>query len=156
MESLGYLFMILFLLAGFGFSVVSFVAGCRKNSIRAKWLGGIVAFVCILLTVEVVFKVIFEDNLEMNPWINNDAEVVGTWADQGAMLTLATNHTFNYLTSARTVNGTWARDDWNLRLNGSNFGAIMRFVQFRGRFRLMTHPPEGEPTMWDDVGLSRK
>lgn len=149
----GYLFIAIFLLAGFGFGVLSFVWGCRKDSRRAKWLGGgIVALVCTLVAAEFVF----EGNLEWNPQINNDTEIIGTWADHGEMLILATNSTFNYDNSAHIVSGTWTRDDWNLYLHGTNFSATMRFVQFRGQYRLMTHPP-GDPDLWDgDPGLSRK
>jgi hypothetical protein len=156
MESLGYLFIVIFLLAGFALSIVSFIRGCRKHSRRSKWLGGIIGLVCTLVTAEGVLEVIFEGNLELNPWINNDADVVGTWAERRVMLRLATNHTFNYNSPARTVSGTWTRNDWNLYLNGSNFGATMRFVQFRGRYRLMTHSLEDDPVMWDDLGLLRK
>jgi len=156
MESLGYIFCALFLVAGYGFSVVSFVWGCCKHSRRAKWLGGIIALICTLVTVEAALEVVFDANLEMNPWINNDAEVVGMWVDHSITLTLATNHTFNYISPARTVSGTWTRDDYNLYLNGSNFAAAMRFVQFRDRYRLMAHPLERPPNMWNDLGFTRK
>jgi hypothetical protein len=159
MESLGYLFGALFLFAGFGFSIVSFVRGCRKHSRRAKWLGGIGFLISTLVAVGVVVEGVFEGDLELNPWINNDAEIAGTWADHRVMLTLATNHTFNYHSSTGTVSGTWNRDDWHLYLNGSNFGATMRFVQFRGQYRLMNHLSMNhpiDPKIWDDLGLSRK
>jgi hypothetical protein len=149
----GYLFIALFLLAGFGFGIVSFIWGCRKHSRGAKWLGG---GLVVLVSTIVAADVVFDGNLEWNPQIHNDAETAGTWADYREMLILATNSTFDYHSSTRTVNGTWTRDDWNLYLHGADFAATMRFVQFRGRYRLMTHPP-GDPDMWDgDLGLSRK
>jgi len=150
----GYLVVALFLLAGFGFGVVIFARGWRRHSRSAKWLGGgIVALICGIVAAQVVF----EGDLEWNPLIHNDTEIVGRWADHRETLTLATNSTFSYSNSARMVDGTWTRDDWNLYLHGTNFSATMRFVQFRSQYRLMTHPPEGDPDMWDgDLGLSRK
>jgi len=49
-------------------------------------------------------------------------EITGMWVDHQVMLTLATDHTFNYHSYAGTSGGTWSRDDWNLYLKGTNFG----------------------------------
>jgi hypothetical protein len=155
MESLSYLFGALFLFAGFGFGIAGFVWGCRNHSRNAKWLAGFVFLFSTLGAVAVYFEVIFERRLDLNPWINDDAEIAGTWTDNLVMLTLGTNHTFNYQDSERTFSGTWTRDDFNLYLKGSVSGGTLRFVQFQGEYRLMTHRLEGMPKMWDDLGLRR-
>ena len=150
----GFLFAAFFLLAGLGFGVVSFVWGCRRHSRGAKWAGaGIVALVCALVAVEVAF----ENDLEWNPQILADAEICGAWAGPKATLTLATNRTFNYQSSARTVSGTWTRDDWNLYLRATNYTTTMRFMQYRGQFHLLTDPPTGDPDLWNGgLGLTQK
>jgi hypothetical protein len=148
----GYLFIALLLLITFGFGVVSFIWGCRKHSSQAKWLGvGIILLVSALVAVEIAF----DSSLEWNPTIHSDTEIVGTWTDHRETLTLVPNNTFDYRTATRTVSGSWTRNDWNLYLHNTDFSATMRFIQFRGRYRLMAHPPS-DPDMWDgDLGLSR-
>lgn len=148
-----YYFISLLLLAAFVFGVGAFVWGHRKHSRRAKWLGGgLVALVIILVLAQLGFNAA----LDWNPQILSDAEIVGTWTDRGVTITLAANGTFTYQIAAGTASGTWTRDDWNLHLQSAGVSDTMRFVQFRGQYRLMPHPP-ANPDAWDGyLGLSRK
>jgi hypothetical protein len=149
----GYLFIALFLVAGFVFGIICIIWGYRKHSRRAKWLGGGIVAIVIALGVAQDF---YDRNLEWNPPIETDAEITGTWADSSETLTLSTNAIFTYHNAARTENGTWTRDDWNLHLHSTNFETSMRFVQYRSIYHLMRQPPD-DPDMWDgNLGLSRK
>ena len=148
----GYLFIALFLLAAFVFGVSVFIRGWRRGSRGGKWLGA--AMVAIVLAV-IAGEIVFEVAIEWNPTIGSDTEVLGTWADRAQIVTLQSDKTFTFRTSAQTTTGTWTRDDWNLYLHGDSYSGTMRFVQFRGHYRLMTKPPE-DPDMWDgDLGLQR-
>ena len=144
------------LLTGYGFGIASLIRGCRRHSRKTTWIGGIVFLGSILVTVLLIVEDNFEGNLEYDPWIDNDAKIVGLWADHKTTLTVATNHTFTYLNAELKVTGAWTRDDWNLALNGSNFNATMRFVEYRGKYRLIPPPREFDLKMWDDLGLSRE
>ena len=147
----GYLFIALFLLAAFIAGIVLFVRGWRRRSAPMRWLG---AGFCAGIITLVVANSAFEAALEWNPTIQTDSEVVGTWSDRAQTITLSHDHTFTYQTGAHIARGTWTRDDWNLYLRGDS-DATMRFVQFRGQYRLMTRPP-GDPDTWDgDLGLPR-
>lgn len=145
----GYLFIALFLLAAFIAGLAFLVWGWRR-SLRARWLGAALsAFVVIVVVAEIAY----DSALEWNPTIGGDSEVVGTWTDHGQTITLASDHAFTYQTAAQTTHGTWTRDDWNLYLHGDSFSSTMRFVQFHGQYRLMTHPPD-DPDAWNgDLGL---
>ena len=146
----GYLFIALFLLAAFVAGISIFVLGWRRRSRIAKLFG--CGMVCTVVAL-IVANLWFESALEWNPTIGNDAEVVGIWADHTQKITLGADKTFTYGTSSQLINGTWTRDGWNLYLRGVNYSAAMRFVQFRGSYRLMTHPVD-DPDMWDgDLGL---
>ena len=146
----GYLFIALFLLAAFVAGVVALVVGLRRRSARARWLG---AALCAFVVIVIVTEVAYDSALEWNPTIGGDSQIVGTWTDQGQTITLASDHTFTYQTASQTARGTWTRDDWNLYLRGASYSGTMRFIQFHGIYRLMTHPPD-DPDAWDgDLGL---
>jgi hypothetical protein len=101
----------------------------------------------------VIMNIRSEAGLEWNPIIRSDTEVFGTWADRNQTVILSQDHTFRYQSPSKTIHGTWSRYDWNLELLGDGFSDKMRFVQFRGDYRLMTNPP-GDPDMWNgDLGL---
>jgi hypothetical protein len=113
--------------------------------LTAAFLGGIVAFIlgwrfrsrvakwsglgiAVIVVAVVVSNVMFERSIEWNPTIKSDAEIIGIWS----------------------------RDDWNLYLRGESYTNTMRFITFRERYRLMTHPP-GDPDEWDgDLGLKQQ
>jgi hypothetical protein len=145
-----------FLLVGLGFGIFSFLRGRRKRSKGLKRFGaGIVGLILILICILVGRDIFFDRKVELNPWINNDAEITGAWGDRNLTLTLFSNHTFTYQTLTTSVKGTWGRDDYNLYLGGTNFGSQMRFIQFRGQYRLLTHPI-GDSGSWNrNLGLSR-
>ena len=148
----GYLFIALFLFAAFVAGIGILIWGWRRHSRLLRGLGcGMVGSVIAI----VVANLWIDSALEWNPTIGSDAEIVGTWSDRAQKITLTSDKTFTYRTSSQLINGTWTRYDWNLYLRGDNYSATMRFVQYRGGYRLMTHPPE-DPDMWDgDVGLPK-
>jgi hypothetical protein len=146
----GYLFIAMFLFAAFLLGVGLFIWGWWRRSRIAGVLGGGMVFGVIAL---IAVNVWYGSALEWNPTIENDAVIVGTWTDHAQTITLAANKTFSYRTSSQLTSGTWARNDDDLNLRGDNYSATMRFVQFRGVYRLMTNPP-GDPDAWDgDLGL---
>jgi len=146
----GYLFIALFFLAAFVAGVVALIVGVRRRSPRARWLA---AALCAFVLIVIVTEVAYDSSLEWNPTIGGDSQIVGAWIDHGQTMTLASDHTFTYQTASQTAHGTWTRDDWNLYLRGDSYSGTMRFVQFHGIDRLMTHPPD-DPDTWDgDLGL---
>ena len=109
-----------------------------------------------LAVVIVLGDIAFDAALEWNPEIRSDSEVLGTWADNGETITLGLDNTFTYRSPSQTTTGRWARQDWNLYLHGDDYSTTMRFVQFSGHYRLMTHPPE-DPDLWDgNLGLRQR
>jgi hypothetical protein len=146
----GYLFIALFLLAWFVLGICIFVWGWRRRSRPARWIGGAAVDI---VTAIVLSEVAFDAALEWAPSITSDDLVIGTWTGGSETLTLASDNTFSYHTRSQTSTGTWTRDDWNLSLHGASYSGTMRFVEFRGMYRLMTHPPI-DPDAWDgDLGL---
>ena len=146
----GYLFIALFLLTIFLAGVATFVVGLRRRSAGWRWVG---AELCACVAVVIVADMAFESALEWNPKIDSDSQIVGTWTDDGRTITLGSDHAYTYKAGAQTTRGTWTRDDWNLYLHGDADSGTMRFIQFHGSYRLMTHPPE-DPDAWDgDLGL---
>ena len=111
----GYLFIALFLLAGFVVGVGIFIWGWRRRSRGARWLGCGLVFIVIAVAVANIWMC---SALEWNPIIRSDAEVAGTWRDRDQRLALSGDKTFTYRTPSQTTSGTWTRDDWNLYLRG--------------------------------------
>lgn len=147
--SFGYLFIALCLLAVFIAGAGALIWGWRRRSLRARWLG---AALCASVFILCAADLAFDSTLEWNPAIG-DSQVVGVWTDCHQTLTLASDYTFAYQTTGGTARGTWTREDWNLYLLGDSYSGTMRFVQFRGQQRLMTHPPD-DPGTWDgELGL---
>jgi hypothetical protein len=146
----GYLFIALFLLACFVLGICTFVWGWRRRSRPARWIGG----AAIVFVIAIVFsEFAFDADIEWNPYIASDDLIIGDWTGRQGTLRLASDNTFSYHTPSQTAIGTWTRDDWNLYLRGSSYSGTMRFVQFRGSYRLMTHPPD-DPDAWNgDLGL---
>jgi hypothetical protein len=97
---------------------------------------------------------------EWNPKIGNDQEVVGVWTKGQERLELIADGHFVYGIPPTAKIGSWARDDWNLYLKPGVFkpgepSNVMRFIQFHGHYRILTHPPD-EPDSWNhDYGLSK-
>jgi hypothetical protein len=146
----GYFFIALFLLAALIAGVGIFVWGWHRHSRPAKWLGAVLSS---LIAIIVVSEIAFGAALEWNPQIASDSQVVGIWTDNTETIRLASDYTFFYQTASWTKRGTWTRYDWNLDLHSDMYSSTMRFVQFRGQYRLMTHPPE-DTDAWDgDLGL---
>ena len=148
----GYLFIALFLcgalICGLGVAIV----GWCKRSRLAIYSGLLVAVGVIAIFIA---DVSFEAALEWNPVIRSDGEIIGSWTDKRQTIILAADKTFTRRTESQTINGTWKRDDWNLYLQSADHSDTMRFIKFRGGYRLMTRPPE-DPDIWDgDLGLSR-
>jgi hypothetical protein len=140
-------------LGGFGILAV-FVVGVfffvrwRRHSHRVRWVG---VALSALVVIFVIWQSVIDANLEWNPSISDDSQVVGTWTGRGQGITLSPDHTFIRQIDSQTGRGTWRRDDWNLYLEGASLP--MRFVQFRGQYRLLINPP-GDPDNWDgDLGL---
>lgn len=148
----GYLLIVLFFGTGFFLGIGLLIAGLlRRNRLLAWTGGGMVAAIVVVVAVELWF----EASMVWNPRIGSDAEVVGTWVGKDETLTLASDKTFSRRTGSGTSAGTWSRYHWNLTLSSKESSDKMLFIQFRGRNRLMTHPPE-DPDMWDgDLGLKR-
>jgi hypothetical protein len=148
----GYLFIALFLFAAFVLGLVVFIWGLCRHSRLARWLGGSVV---VAVPALVAAEMWFDSAQEWNPTIGSDSEIVGTYADRRETITLAPDKSFTYCAGSQISTGTWGRDDWNLYLTNSNHSSTLRFIQFRGRYRLLTHPPE-DPDQWNgDLGLQK-
>ena len=94
--------------------------------------------------------------MEWNPWIKDEALVVGTWADERETITLHADHRVDYHSSNERFSGNWSLDDWNLRLVADGVDSMMRFIVYDDQLYLMTHPPD-DPDMWDgNLGLERR
>ena len=146
----GYLFIAIFLLGVFVVGLAAFIWGWRRRSVPTRWLG---VSMCAFVIIVIVANASFDSALEWNPTIGGDSEVIGTYTDQSQTITLTSDQVFTYQTAEQTRHGTWTRDDWNLYLRSDSYSSTMRFVQFRGKYRLMTNPPE-DPDAWDgDIGL---
>ncbi len=146
----GYLFIALLLLAAFVAGIAVFVWGWLRRSRLARWIG---AALCACVVVLVVADVAYDSALELNPSIDNDSQILGTWTGDGQVVKLAADHTFTCQTGSQTARGTWTRDDFNLYLYGGSYTGTMRFIQFRGVYRLLPHAL-GDPDTWDgDLGL---
>ena len=141
----GYLFIALFLLATFVVGGVTFVVAWRRRSAVGRRVG---AILCAFVVVGIVGEVAYDDELEWNPMISSDSQIVGTWTAPARTLILSPAHTFMDQADARTTRGTWVRDDWHLSLHGDSYSGTMRFTQLHGSYRLLTHPPNN-PDMWD-------
>lgn len=115
---------------------------------RSRVVGGLGIVVISLIIAAEVATVVFKPNIEWNPSIRSDAEVLGIWTDRSETLCLESDQTFTYRSPTQTASGTWTRGDWNLYLKCSPQLPTMRFVQLGGSYRLMTRPPE-DPDEWD-------
>jgi len=147
----GYLIIALFLFAIVVIGILVFFFAGRFGFPRARW-GGLVA---VGLVVALVFAdVAFSAKLELNPWIQSNASVIGTWSDGSQALTLTSDGSFKHETESGFTEGTWEREDWNLELHsGGNAITYMRFIQYGDELRLLTSPL-GDPDTWDgDLGL---
>ena len=132
----GYLLITLFLFAALILGIGILVWGWRRRSRKAKWIGGgLIGAIVAAVTANAAF----DASLELNPNIVNDADIVGTWTNRVEVVTLTPDHTFRYRVPDHTFSGTWTRDDWNLYLHSATDGnQTMRFIQFRGNYRLLT------------------
>ena len=147
---LGYFFVVLLLFTAFLAGSAILVVGWRRRSAAVRWAG---ATLCGCVVLLVVAEATYDSALELNPTIDSDARIVGTWSGGGQTVTLAADHTFTCQSDAQAIHGTWTRADWNLYLQGNSSADTMRFIQFRGVYRLLPHPL-GDPDTWDgDLGL---
>jgi hypothetical protein len=133
-------------------ALIWFARRWHQLPVPARWLG--VALFSFIVTCT-AWRMARDAALEWNPTISDDAQVIGTWADRAQSVTLHADHTFTCRIASQVARGRWKRDDWNLYLSGDSFGRTMRFVQFRGEYRLMTESPV-EPDEWNgNLGLQR-
>ncbi len=141
----GYHFIALFLLAAFALGVGMFVVGLRRRSAYWRWVG---AALCAAIVFVVAGNAAFDSAIEWNPTIASDEQIIGTWTGGGESVALAADHTFVYQAGSQTTRGTWTRNDFNLYLDGSSPNGTMRFIQFRGVYRLLPHVPN-DLDAWD-------
>jgi hypothetical protein len=138
-----------------GLAVFSFFT----KSIPFRWISclGLIAYTLVALSIADRFI----SEPEWNPDIKADHEVVGVWGDWHHTLQLKSDHHYTYEHDGTVTKGVWNRDDWNLYLktdasvpNGS--AITFRFIEYKGRLRVLTHEL-GDPDGWDgDTGLSKK
>jgi hypothetical protein len=141
--------------------LMAVAAGCMAfflgRSRRVRLTGGI--FALALTGMGFVYFVALDMlEPEWNPLIANDSEIAGVWTEGNERLELSADGHYAYGTPPTVKTGTWVRDDWNLTLKpgvtgGNASSTLMRFIQFRGRYRILTNPPD-EPGVWlHDYGL---
>lgn len=130
--------------------VALFLIGRRRGISPVKWIGGLLVGLVLLAGVA---EFILDAALEWNPDIAADSDITGLWKDDDQRLTLSPDHTYIYEFQGHTRHGTWTRAHWNLSLREGTSTHEMRFVQYFGKYRLMTLPPL-DPDLWDgDPGL---
>jgi hypothetical protein len=126
-----------------------------------KCSGGMIAGMVMVGAVVAIIGVnaVFDGAMEWNTAASRK-ELVGLWHYGETDLTLRSDGTFLYdedrFTDEKSVAGTWALSDWNLRLvDDSLMSRQFRVVRYFGRYRLMW-APIGDPDTWDDdLGFDR-
>lgn len=144
--SLIMIFLFMVFVAAVGLAINGFVCHLKRRFL----LGSVGAMMVVGL---ITFDLLLDSWLELNPLIASDTVIIGTWSNADEKIELHIDHHFRYTRHGKTIEGTWQRDDWNLRIIPS--WHLMRFIQFRGEYRLLTHPPQ-DFDAWDhDFGLEK-
>ncbi len=82
---------------------------------------------------------------EWNPSIQSDSDAWGTWEGGGYLIDLNADLTYDAVLKDESINGTWAREDWNLYLTGADGRErYMRFVEDSGQLILLPKPPRDD------------
>ncbi len=97
-------------------------------------------------------------DVELNPIIRSDEEVLGEWLGNNEKLILLADKTFSYEFSKKLLAGTWERQDFTLQLKGNKDVCCdpMRFVRLHDQYHLLTHPPDFsaiEGRRWLDTAI---
>ena len=138
------------LLVGIGLLALGFWTRLRIF----KWAGAGINCLISTLMILGIYRDMLVRAVEWNSGISSDAEVTGVWTDHTQTVTLAPDHDFSLRAPSLTAKGAWKLHDWNLYLHGDQ-SRTMRFILYRGRYRLMTHPPEDIDGRDGDLGLER-
>lgn len=155
----GYLFIALFLGGLLLVGVTCFVLGWRTRRRSLQMMGAVLSLTVIgLITADVVMNSL----VEWNPLVREDKAVLGTWLrerdfwmDFSETIILRADHSFEYHSDTEGFAGKWERYDWNLHLAAKGINSTMRFIEYSGELRLLSHPPE-DPDLWSgDLGLKR-
>lgn len=97
---------------------------------------------------------------EWNPEIGSDQEITGVWTEGHDRLELSADGHYIYGTPPAIKTGTWTREGWNLYLKPGVFDqfenfTLMRFIEYHGHYRILTHPPDEPDELFFDHGLSK-
>ncbi len=128
----------------FGFGIKKY--GFNKSQRIAMAL----AFLTPILLV--TFRGLITPNIEWNPLIKSDSEIVGSWVDDKELLTISDNHTFKLIVGGSEYNGGWNLDDWNLTFDYYSTGMpydYLRVIQHSNKYHLVKGTLDGNSDVWN-------
>jgi len=127
--------------------------GWKRRQLPMKLAG---TSMIMLVVLEIFIGNWFVFQVESNPLIRSDAEILGTYSGKHLTVSILPDGTCIYDEYSIKKTGIWSRDDWNLLLSGTNLSVQMRFIQFRGKYRLQEdNGRDPDEIAWWEIGLKR-
>jgi hypothetical protein len=91
-------------------------------------------------------------NIEWNPLIRNDTEIVGSWIDDKELLTINEDHTFKLIVGDSEYSGGWSLDDWNFTFDYYSTGMpydYLRVIHHSNKYHLVKGTLDRGPDAWN-------
>ncbi len=111
-----------------------------------------IALSCLTPIILVSIRGFTTPNIEWNPLIRSDNEIVGNWVDDREILTISENHTFKLRVDDSEYSGGWSLDDWNLTFDYYSTGMpfdYLRVIHHSDKYHLVKGTLDRNPDAWN-------
>ena len=118
------------------------------GKVKAKKISKLIAV--LIPIIFIAYNEVTSPEIEWNPLISSDAEILGEYSDEEELLTLNENGKFSFVAKGKIYQGVWSRNDWNVNLisTGDFPYAYLRLIFHSDNYHLVKGTENKDPDSW--------